>query len=136
MPSSRRAEEGLRESEEMFRIIFESTTDCVMVWDKDYNYLYANQASIDHVGTTRDKVIGKNIQSGLGHIPEFMKLWMGRIDKVFRAQKPMKVEDAVMVGNRLVYSESVVSPLRDKNGDIFAVAVVYRDITDRKYAEK
>jgi diguanylate cyclase (GGDEF)-like protein/PAS domain S-box-containing protein len=131
-----RAEESLRESEERFRIIFESTTDCVLVWDKDYNYLYANQAAIDHVGTTRNKVIGKNIRSGFGHIPEFMKLWMARIDKVFQTQKPMKVEDVNMVGNKLVYSESVVSPMRDKNGDVFAVGVVYRDITSRKRAEE
>ena len=133
--SRRRGEENLRESEEMFRIIFESTSDCIIVWDKNYNYLYANQAAIDHVGATRDNVIGKDIHSGLGHIPEFMKLWMGRVDKVFQAQKPMKVEDAVMVGNRLVYSESLLSPLRNKNGDIFAVGVVYRDVTERKYAE-
>ncbi|OGW76880.1 MAG: hypothetical protein A3I73_06470 [Omnitrophica bacterium RIFCSPLOWO2_02_FULL_45_16] len=131
----RRAEEGLRESEEMFRIIFESTTECITVWDKDYNYLYANQAAIDHVGATRDKVIGKNIQSGMGHIPEFMKLWMGRIDKVFQTQKPMKVEDSCLVGDRLIYSESVIAPLRNKNGDIFAVGVVYKDMTERKYAE-
>ena len=131
----KRSEEELRDGEERFRIIFESTSDCIIVWDKDYNYLYANQAAIDHVGTTRDKVIGRNIHSGLGHIPEFMKLWMKRIDKVFQAQKPMRVEDAIIVGNRLVYSESALSPLRNKSGDVFAVGVVYRDITSRKQAE-
>lgn len=131
----KRAEEALRESEERFRIIFESTSDCILVWDRDYNYLYANQAAIDHVGTTRDKVIGKNIRSGLGHIPDFMHLWMKRIDKVFQTQKPMKVEDAAMIEKRMVYSESVLSPLRNRSGDIFAVGVVYRDITDRKQAD-
>ena len=131
----RHSEEEFRESEERFRIIFESTSDCIIVWDRDYNYLYANQAAIDHVGATRDMVIGKNIRSGLGHIPDFMNLWIKRIDKVFQAQKPMKVEDAVMVGNKLVYSESVLSPLRNKNGDVFAVGVVYRDITGRRQAE-
>lgn len=133
--SRRRAEESLRESGEMFRIIFESTSDCIIVWDKDYNYLYANQAAIDHVGTTRDKVIGKDIKSGLGHIPEFMELWMGRVDRVFKTQKPMRVEDSAMIGDKLVYSESVISPLRDKDGNVFAVGVVYRDITERRYAE-
>ena len=131
----KRAEEALRESEERFRIIFESTSDCIIVWDKNYNYLYANQAAIDHVGSTRDKVIGKNIESGLGHIPDFMNLWKKRIDKVFQTQKPMKVEDAVMVGNRLVYSESTISPLRDKYGDVFAIGVVYRDVTDHRQAD-
>ena len=93
------------------------------------------QDNVDHVGTTRDKVMGKNIQSGLGHIPDFMNLWIKRIDKIFQTQKLMRVEDAVMVGDKFVYSESVISPLRDKNGDVFAVGVVYRDITDRKQAD-
>ncbi|MBU0988998.1 MAG: PAS domain-containing protein, partial [Proteobacteria bacterium] len=67
----------MRQSEERFRSIVESTTDCILVWDREYNYIYANQAAIDHVGTTRDKVIGKNIYDGLGHIPEFTDLWKG-----------------------------------------------------------
>jgi diguanylate cyclase (GGDEF)-like protein/PAS domain S-box-containing protein len=131
----RRAEEELKEGEERFRIIFESTSDSIVVWDRNYNYIYANQAAIDHVGTTREKVIGKDIYSGLGHIPEFMELWIKRVDKVFQTQKPMVVEDALKVGDRLVYSESMVSPLRNRSGDVFAVAVVYRDVTRRKQAE-
>jgi PAS domain-containing protein len=68
--------------------IIESSGDCVVVWDKNYNYLYANKNSIEHVGTTKDKVIGKNITDGLGHIPDFMNLWIERIDKVFETGKP------------------------------------------------
>jgi diguanylate cyclase (GGDEF)-like protein len=47
----------------------------------------------------------------------------------------MKVEDAVMINGRVVCSESVISPLRDKNGDVFAVGVVYRDISERKHSD-
>jgi len=128
----KRSEEALRESEERFRIIFESTNDCITVWDSNYNCLYANQASIDHVGATRDNFIGKNISSAMGHIPGFMNLWIKRIDKVFQTQKPIRVEDDGIAGNKFVYSESVTSPLRDKHGDVFAVVAVYRDVTDRK----
>lgn len=128
----KRSEEMLKESEERFRIIFESTSDCIVVWDKDYNYLYANQAAINHTGVTRDKIIGRNIQSGLGHMPGLMNLWMERVDKVFQTQRPLKVEDAIMEGDNLIYSESLLSPLRDKNGDVFAVGVVYKDITAHK----
>jgi PAS domain S-box-containing protein len=132
----KRTEDALRESEERFRAIFESTTDCILVWDRDYNYIYANQASIDHVATTRDKVIRKNIRDGLGHIPDFMRLWMSRVDRVFETGAPMRVEDAVPVGDRLVYSESVLSPIRDPRGKMIAVGVVYRDVTERKKAEQ
>jgi len=40
------------------------------------------------------------------------------------------------MGDRVVYSESSVSPIKDSKGNIFAVGVVYRDITERKQAEE
>lgn len=132
----KKAEAAVRESEERFRAIFESSMDCILVWDREYNYLYANQAAIDHVGTTRDKVIGKNIRDGLGHVPEFMKLWMQRVDQAFATGKSFRVEDAVKVGGRVVFSESQISPIRDGAGRVFAVGVVYRDVTERKHAEQ
>jgi two-component system cell cycle response regulator len=132
----KQAADALRLSEERFRSIFESATDSILVWDKDYNYLYANQAAIEHVGTTPEKVIGKNIRDSLAHLPEFMKLWMERVDRVFESGQPMRVEDAVEVGARFVYSESVLSPIKDTTGNMFAVGVLYRDVTERKKMER
>lgn len=131
-----RMEEALRKGEERFRAIFESTRDCILVWDKGYNYLYANQAAIDHLGTTRDKIVGKNMRDALGHIPDFMQRWMKRVDEVFASGKPVHVRDKVMMGDRLVCSESTLSPIRDSAGTIFAVGVVYRDVTERVQAEE
>jgi len=131
----KQAEDALRLSEERFRSIFESATDSIIVWDKGYNYLYANQAAVEQVGAAHDKLIGKNIRDGLAHLPEFMGLWMERIDRVFDSGQPMRVEDAVEVGSRTVYSESVLSPIKDTSDKMFAVAVLYRDVTDRKEME-
>jgi PAS domain S-box-containing protein len=117
------------------KAIFESSADCILVWDKHYNYLYANQAAIDHVKTTRDKVIGKNIRDGLGHVPDFMHVWMSRIDQVFNTGEGLCVEDTMPVGERLVHSQSVLSPIRYPDGRMFAVGVVYRDITEQKRME-
>jgi len=134
--AKRHAQAALRESEERFRAVFESSSDCILVWDRQYNYLYANQAAIDHVGTRNDKVIGKNIRDGLGHLPDFMHLWMARVDRAFATGESFRVEDAVPVGHRLIHSESQVSPIRDAEGQVFAVGVVYRDVTERKHAEE
>jgi PAS domain S-box-containing protein len=129
-------QEQLRKSEEQFRSIFESTTDSIIVWDKNYNYLFANQAAIDHGGISRDEVVGKSIREGLGHIPNVMKLWMGRVDQVFSTGETIRVEDENAIGEKIVYSEAILSPLRDSEGKIFAVGVVTRDITGRKEEEQ
>ena len=132
----KQAEEQLRRSEARFRAIFESTDDCVLVLDRDYNYLYANQAAIDHVGTTRENVIDKNFRDALAHIPDFMHLWMSRVDEVFATNKRMRVADHVPVGDQLVWSESSLSPIRDPQGNVFAVGIVYRDVTRREQAQQ
>ncbi|MBU1076873.1 MAG: PAS domain S-box protein [Spirochaetes bacterium] len=118
-----------------FHGFFESSSDCLQVWDRNYNYLYANQAAIDHIGTTRDKVIGKNIRDSHGHAPDVMKLWMKRIDIVFKSGKSLRIADEGLKGNTMAFSESVLSPVRDQNGKMYAVGVICRDITEKKKIE-
>ena len=48
----------------------------------------------------------------------------------------MHVEDAVPVDDRLVYSESVLSPIRHADGEMFAVSAVYRDVTEQKITQE
>jgi PAS domain S-box-containing protein len=120
---------------ELINAFCECSTDCILVCDQDYNNLYANQAAIDHVKTSRDKVVGKTIRDGLGLVPDFMRLWMSRIDRVFATGESLRVEDTMPVADRWVHSQSVLSPIRDPDGRIFAVGVVYRDITEQKQTE-
>ncbi|MBF0206126.1 MAG: response regulator [Oligoflexia bacterium] len=126
----------LTESEERFRAIFESTSDCIVVWDKDYNCLFANQSAISHVGTTREKVIGKNIRDGLGQLSEIANRWVSRVDTIFKTGQPLHVNDSVLFGNRIVHSESILSPIKDESGNTISVGVVYRDISSRIKAEE
>jgi PAS domain S-box-containing protein len=132
---SKRTDE-LRKSEERFRTAFESASDCILIWDKEYNYLYANQSAIDHVGSTRDRVVGKNIRDGLGHIPDFMHLWMSRVDKVFATKEVLHVQDESIINKEQVYTDSIISPLLSTDGTVLAVCVVYRNITELKRAEE
>lgn len=129
------AQEALKESESRFRAIFDSVLDNIVVWDRDYRYVYANKAALDYVGVGPDKVVGQTIREGLGHIPDFMHLWMSRVDHAFAIQTPFRVEDAAPVGDRFAYSESVLSPIRNAQGEMIAVGLVYRDVTERKLSE-
>ena len=129
-------EEKIHQIERRFRAAFDSTQDCIIVWDKDYNYLYANQTAIDHVGATAAKVIGKNIRDGLGHVPGFMRLWMKRIDHVFKTEQALRVQDECVMQDRWYYTDSILTPIRNGDDKVTAVCVVYRDITELKRAEK
>ncbi len=132
----KQVEKRLQESNERFKVAFDSSSDCILIWDEQYNYLYANQAAIDHVGTTADKVIAKNIRDGLGHMPVFMQLWMDRIDQGFATGKVFQYKDSTTISGRQYLTESTVSPLPDSDGKIMAVCVVYRDITKQRKMEE
>jgi PAS domain S-box-containing protein len=112
------AHDNLYETNERFQAIFESVTDCILVWDKDYIYLYANQAALDYIHKTSEQMIGKTITQVFVEFPEFVQLWMKRINQVFISGQPLKVEDSTFGGEQIAYSESVLSPIKDRQGRV------------------
>jgi len=125
----------LQKSEEKFRRTLESATDCISVYDMNYNCLYANEASVKYIETTKDKFVGKNIREGLNFIPDLLELALRHFDEVVKTGESSRSENSLVIKDKQVYGESSISPLRDAKGNTFAIAVVYRDITERKWAE-
>ncbi len=132
--SLKKREADLKESEARFRAIFESTSDCILVWDQNYNCLFANQAATYHLLTEQDHILGKNIQTVLGHIPELVNSWTQRIGKVFEKGEGLRSEDGVFMNGKTIYNESVFSPIRNAEKHVIAVGISFRDITERKEA--
>ena len=49
----------------------------------------------------------------------------------------MHVTDTIQIGDKVVYSKSIVSPvLYPPNGEMFAVSVVYRDVTEQRLLQE
>ena len=90
----------------------------------------------DHVGTTPDKVIGKNIRDGLGHVPDFMHLWISRVDQVFETGARLRVQDETEMQGRQYYTDSILTPIKSADGAVSSVCVVYRDVTELKRVEE
>jgi PAS domain S-box-containing protein len=125
----------LQKSEEKFRRTLESATDCISVWDMSYNCLYANEAAVKYIEATKDKTIGKNIREILNYIPDLLELGLRHLDEAVKTGESVYSENSIAIKDKQVYSESSASPLRDAKGNTFAIAVVYRDITERKWTE-
>lgn len=132
---SKIARKELIKNEELLRSILESTSDCISIWDKDYNYQYINKAALRNVGTEHENLIGKNIKISFEKYPDLLPIWIERLDTVFSTQKLIQVEDTVPVRGELKYIESTIFPVQSSQGEAFSVGVVYRDITERKIAE-
>lgn len=126
----------LHESEERFKALFESTTDNIFVWNQNYIHIYANQAALRYLNKSTEHVIGKTISEVFEKWPDRISLWMERVDKVLTEGTALRVEDILTLKNETTYSESILSPMKDAKGTVFAVGVIYRDITERKQAEQ
>ena len=131
-----RAEEKLRESEERFRFLFESSSDCVIILDRELNYIHANKPANEYLGMKNESIEGKNIREALAAFPDFLDVWIKRLADYFETGQPAWVEDSISIGDEVRWSESSLSPIQDAAGQIVAVGIIYRDITERKLAEE
>jgi PAS domain S-box-containing protein len=126
--------DDLAASEEQFKSLAESSTDYIMVYDKEKKHTYANKATLQVSGKTWDEFIGKTHRD-LGNPPELCELWEEKIEKVFNTGE---TQDAIFEWdgvNGRVYLDWRVTPIFSRDGNVDSVLGVSRDITDIKKAE-
>lgn len=131
----KRAAEKLRESEERFRSLVETTSD--WIWEVDHNaaYTYTSPKIKDLLGCEPAEIIGKTPFDLMP--PDEAE----RVSKIFKAlsesQEPFKGLENVNLrkdGERITLETSGV-PIFDVNGNFKGYRGIDRDITDRKVAE-
>ncbi len=132
----KQAEEALRESEQRFRSLVETTSD--WVWDVDQNgvYTYASPKVKDLLGYGPAEVIGKTPF-------DFMPAEEAeRVEGLFRAiaesREPFAGWENTNLhkdGRRVVLDTSGV-PILDADGNLLGYRGIDRDITERKRAEE
>jgi len=59
--SSRKSEQRVLESEEMYRSLIEQSFDCIMILDADGKIVFANAVCAASFGSTKDEIIGRNL---------------------------------------------------------------------------
>ena len=128
-------EAAIRQSEQRFRFLFHNTQDCVVLLDRDLKYLYANPAADAYLGHSADGIAGKNLRGVFAATPEFRDLWVQRLGRIFANGEPTRVEDCIELGARMTWSESSIAPIKNPDGKVTAVGIIYRDISERKKME-
>lgn len=133
---SKRAEKKLRESEERFRSLLETSSD--WIWETDQNgiYTYASPTCKKLVGYTPDEIVGI---SAFDLMPPEERQRVGDIFRTFvRDRKPISTLENVVIhkdGHRLIL-ETSGEPIFNSDGDLIGYRGIDRDITYRKRVEE
>jgi PAS domain S-box-containing protein len=126
----KRAQEVLRESEETARVLLNAPTDVAALIDTGGIILDANETMAHRFRKRVDELIGSCIwdlfPSG---VSERRK---AHVDKVIQSGMPVRFEDE----REGMWNDNVIYPVLDAQGKVTKVAVLARDITERRRAEE
>ena len=129
----KRAEEALRDSEQRYRTLTESTRDIIYIVDREGTAIYANQTASTYTGLNTTDIVGKR-QADL-FPPEMAATHVARVERVSEPARCLKRMSYFTLAREEVWLRIHLVPLRDDAGQITSVMGVCHNITDRKRAE-
>lgn len=130
----------LRAREEWFRVTLTSIGDGVIATDQNGNVTFVNPIAEDLTGITTASASGKNI---LEIFPIFNESTMAPVDnpvaKVIEHDRPMGLANHTVLrkpDGTLTPIDDSAAPIRDDNGKLMGVVLVFRDISDNRKTER
>ncbi|MGB3265124.1 MAG: PAS domain S-box protein, partial [Microcoleus sp.] len=126
-------------SEELLRTVIDTTSDWIFAKDKQFRYILANKSFAESIGKEVEEIIGKS-DLELGFSEELV---FGNAAKNIRG---FRTDDSTVIAGEIIHNPSVRAniadgsvrifdtekiPMRDAQGNIFAVLAFARDITER-----
>jgi len=128
----KRAEDALRESEEKYRSLVESTEDSIYLVDRNCAYLFMNKSHLSRFGVKANEVLGRRYDHF--HSKDETKEFKERVNEVIKTGESSRyVYQSDRAGG---YYLRTLSPVRDVEGSIAAVTVISKDITEIIRAEE
>ena len=126
------AEENLRESEEHYRSLVESSDDPIYLIDRDMKYLFANRKFLSRLGNSQDEVVGQDYSRF--HSPDGTKEFSAMIEKVFKSGKSVSYEHKSHRDGR-VFIRTLSPVLDPETGKTISITIISKDITDLRRLE-
>ncbi len=132
---SRLMEEKLKNSEQRYRLLAETTRDIIVLHDMQGRMVYVNQAGLDFSGFTMSEVLGRSIAEFVP--PEHAPGIIEREARRTAGNSAVFLYETEFVdrNGRKIPVEVNSTPVEQK-GQIGQFLIVARDITERKQADK
>jgi PAS domain S-box-containing protein len=129
----KRSERALRESEERFRAIVETTPECVKLVSAEGTLLHMNSPGLKMVGAgSADEVVGKSVYDLIA--PEDRDRFKAFNESTCRGEQGSLQFDIVGLEGKRRHMETHAAPLRNPDGTVVHLAVT-ADISERRQAE-
>jgi PAS domain S-box-containing protein len=125
----KQAEEKLEESEQKYRLLFETSLDCIAQIDREGRFLAANPASARSLGVPLEELIGKTFFEVMPQ--EVAQHRLETVRKVLDEWQPQIVEDER--AGRYFHHIDIPTKISDQKE---VVQVITRDITERRQMEE
>jgi PAS domain S-box-containing protein len=127
---SKKAEDALRESEATARTLINTPTDSVILTDSQGVILAMNETAASRFGRRPDELVGILADDLLPkEVAHSRRLLMS---KVIEKKTMVRFEDE-RDGR---WYDTVAYPIMSETGEVIRIAIIARDITDRKNTEK
>ena len=130
----KRIEGALRESEERFRAIVETTPECVKLVSADGTLLHMNSPGLQMVGArSADEVVSKSVYDLIA--PEDRDRFIAFNESICRGEQGSLQFDIIGLEGKRRHLETHAAPLRNPDDTVVHLAVT-ADISERKQAEE
>jgi len=132
----KKAEKQLKESEEKYQGLFESTTDGMLVLDARGSILDVNKKAQDLLGLNKENLIGKNFL-GMGILtPKSLSIVVDQFQELLSKKISTSHETEIITKDeKTLFVELSSFFLVKKENEIDNFVLVIRDISDRKQTE-
>ncbi|MCJ7664453.1 MAG: PAS domain S-box protein, partial [Desulfobacterales bacterium] len=130
------AEATLKNSEERYRTLVESSTDAILMLDREKNAITCNQAFLDLTGYQKNEVEGQSIRIVHPSEESFLAYGKATYPLVERVGSLREEWDLKRKDGTIFSAEIVASPIRAPDGTTMGYICIIRDITERKRAEE
>jgi len=131
----KQAQEALRRSEALLRIITDNSPDPIFLKDRDSRILLANPATLAAIGKPAEAVVGKTDQA-FYEDPQIGRAIVEADRRVMDSGCVQVVEEVVPGPNGPRVFLSTKSPYHDSEGRVAGLIGISRDITERKQKEE
>jgi PAS domain S-box-containing protein len=134
----KQTQEALRQSEEVYRALFENSNDSIFLMTPEGIELQANQRALDMLGYTEEEHLQQSLtQTNYMTTPDERAEDRTKLLAVVRGEHVPLFERTLIAKNgQKINAEINLSAARDPNGHVIMVQSVVRDITQRKAIEE